>query len=311
MILLLSSLGCDVQTQLLKNELTRRGMKVLVIHTHKLHKQNISVILSLKGETVFSINKHSIIIEKIIFTTNPRTDAILYPPSSIDYPIEWRYRVGSFIKEFFDLFEEKCYPGTFLVTQKGESKMKVMQSASYAGLNIPTFSEISFENKKKDRFIKPLGFPFIISNKKNSPEEICVTSFGGMAEKSDNINYYPSISQTPISAHFHVRCFATTEKIFSSARKVLKSEVLVDFRQLNEQDDFNPKWSNITLSEKTQKSLKRLLQQFNLKWASPEFLVTKEGKEIFIDLNPCGDWYGFFTKKTRREIVKHIADIVL
>ncbi len=311
MILLLSSLGCDVQTRLLKNELERRGIETLVIDTHALHKKDISVSLSSKGEVKLSINKKNIVLEKIILTTNPRTDAILYSPSSILYPMEWRYRIGSFLREFIDLFEEQCYPGTFSAIQQGESKMKVMRYGTSTGLNIPTISQISFNEPKGYRFIKPLGFPFIVSNTTNNTDEVCVTSFGGMAKNSDPLKHYPNMSQTPIQAQYHLRCFATTEKVFTSSRKVLKGEKLIDLRQLNESENFNPIWSETILSKKTDGYLKKLLKSMSLKWACPEFLVDKQGKEIFIDLNPCGDWYGFFQKKTRREIVGHLGDLIL
>lgn len=80
---------------------------------------------------------------------------------------------------------------------------------------------------------------------------------------------------------------------------------MVDLRKLTVAEINPEKWLPFKIDSFHEKTIKRLLKKLKLKYACPEFLLTKEGRLVFIDLNPCGDWMGFFNKEEERVKISH------
>lgn len=309
MIIIFSSLGGDAQSLLLRKYLKLLNHQSVIIDTHYLYKSGISFGINNGIKTCF-IDGKEINVRAIIFSTHPRIDATSEVPRSVTYPTEWRLRLGWFFKEFCDFFREKTYfPSSLSGIDAMESKMNLLYEADKIGLFIPELNLISFgrANLVGDVFQKPLGFPFCITNKKGDKREKDVTVYGGISRKSSG--EYPKFEQSAILAELHIRCVATQEKVFAVARRVGKNEKGVDFRELNDIPDFAPIWNSYELSPYTESKIKTLLKKHRLSWACPEFLLNKK-KEYFIDLNPCGDWHGFFQKNKREEIAKHLIGCI-
>ncbi len=309
MILLISSLGKkDPQILLLIKRLSKID-DIFVLDTHRIHKSKIHLEIAHPG--YFFINKKKHILTSIVFTTNPRIDAILNSPKEILFPNDWRLRLESFLKEFLFLnLDGKNFPGSILKIEQAESKGLLMKKAQEVGLLVPNYTKIGFGIKEEYSWYKPLGFPFSVTNKKGLKSEVTLTAFGFYGDGNDKIESYPTLVQEGISADKHVRCFCTQENIFSVFRDNKENERMVDFRELNIDSNHSFRWKKYNLSKKSTLSLFELLKSLSLTWACPEFLIRDE-EEIFIDLNPCGDWYGFFNKNTNVKIVNEIYRVII
>ena len=68
-------------------------------------------------------------------------------------------------------------------------------------------------------------------------------------------------------------------------------------------------WKPHSLPAEISSQILKLMKNLSVCMASPEFLVDKNGDYILIDLNPCGDWYGFFSKIQRKEILDSIIQL--
>lgn len=53
-----------------------------------------------------------------------------------------------------------------------------------------------------------------------------------------------------------------------------------------------------------------LVRSCGLSHAAPEALETPEGEMVFIDLNPYGDWRGFFGRRREAEIAAALASTI-
>jgi hypothetical protein len=58
------------------------------------------------------------------------------------------------------------------------------------------------------------------------------------------------------------------------------------------------------------KKLANLREILGVQFCCPEFLFNKKGELTLIDINPCGDWYGFFPEERSREIASAIANVL-
>ena len=313
MIILFSSLGKeDVQVILLRKKIRLLGRQSVIINTHILYESYFQFGIE-NNKKYLLIKNRKIIIDSVVFMTHPRIDAIIDIPKSVQYPNEWRLRNNWWLKEFCDFFSEKSYfPGSLVEIDKGESKMFLLFEALKKGILIPTINEISFDKSLKKGvskiFQKPVGFPFCVTNKKGLSIEKALTSFGVISRRSSGV--FPKMEQSFIEADLHIRCFMTQNVIFAVSRIVDKNQKIKEFRELNELPEFHPKWVDYPISNSIFHKLKKFMKVMNLSWACPEFLVSNN-EHYFIDLNPCGDWYGFFNKNTREKIADEIVRIII
>ena len=51
------------------------------------------------------------------------------------------------------------------------------------------------------------------------------------------------------------------------------------------------------------------MDKLKISVASPEFILRDDGGLIFIDMNPCGDWLGFFSDEVVDEILSVLVEL--
>jgi len=159
-----------------------------------------------------------------------------------------------------------------------------------------------------------LGPPFVVSMNTEKRIEVGVTTTNVFHPNSKTIQpeKQPWQWQEPIYNVTQVRCLVIDDKIWAVRWEHNPSkDGIWDYRYANEVKELLVPWHPHELPCATAKALLRLMQKLKLRIASPEFLVTANGDHVFIDMNPCGDWLGFFPAKDNKEIVKMLANLLV
>lgn len=101
------------------------------------------------------------------------------------------------------------------------------------------------------------------------------------------ISIAPSIYQTLIEKEYELRVTVVGNKVFTAKIDSQKTTVSkIDWRQGNYDDMFSEGY----LSESTKIKLLNFHNKSGLVYAAYDFIVDKNGKEIFLECNPSGQW---------------------
>lgn len=72
----------------------------------------------------------------------------------------------------------------------------------------------------------------------------------------------------------------------------------------------SPRFIPAEPDDQVAKKLVALVSSCGLTHAAPEILETRDGRMVLIDMNPCGDWIGFFGRRAESEIAQVLADSI-
>lgn len=316
MILLISSkiAGVDIVADIISSSLQKLNLSCVVLNPHDLMTSECSLIQ--KGSRTELVVKGKTISPIVIYMANQwRCDSIIRIPSTVDYPAAFRSRIQQFMQDIRFAFENVIWiPGKYESIERADSKPALMKFASDSGLTIPTSTINSFvAPTDSDLYRKNLGFPFIVSLNKKKGSEVGVTTTNTLHDSAKyEIDGEVWQWQSAIESIGQIRSFIVGETIWSVIyRKVDGDNEICDFRQVNQVEKKQIIWEPFELPQQISVCLLSLIKHLGLTVSAPEFLITKTGELIFIDMNPCGDWYGFFNEETNCEIVsalvKHIS----
>ncbi len=315
MILIISSkiAGVDHAARLLCETLTKDKQEYCFINPHDLVSSHC--VLKQEGAKIELIVSNRVVVPHIIYiATNWRCDSIIRLPASVDYPAAFRAKVQQFMQDIRFAFEQTTWiPGKYESIEKADSKPTMLREASLAGLSTPSFTTNSFsippDSEKIGLFRKNLGFPFLVSLSKKKGSEVAITT--------TNTPYNPVLHlddgqpwqwQAPIKTVAQVRSYVVGHKIWSVCWKKTSDQTNTqDYRQLNQVEKMKIVWKPYVLPSDLTNSIFILMRRLNLMVASPEFLVSENGNHVFIDLNPCGDWFGFFDEIINKEIISSLS----
>lgn len=299
--------------ELLKAKLESNKVDFKVINPLNIAFDAIKVIEDEKGLRL-EIDDQEVQPTSFIFLNNWRTDSIVKVPSSTKYPNAFRMRAGHFLQDMQFAFESKTWlPGSIEAINRSDSKLRLFHEARKEGLVVPEFttntSGNSLPDLKKSVFRKNLGPAFTISLNNQTGKEAGVTTVGTFHETpltDGNLWQW----QKPIHTTIHVRCFVCGDEIWSSFWTRDQGDQFADYRFFGQVSGKEIKWIEHSIPTSVADSVKKLTRKMGLRYASPEFLINLNGEYVFIDLNPCGDWYGFFSDKSNCEIVDSICKAI-
>ena len=311
MILIISSLGLDPQVKLITARLKKIGQRYVVLNTHSLNRGKVISISAHKPGLIHMDGKEVGVVSKIYYATLPRVDAILDVPGDVVYPSEWRQRIDFFVDELLYFLEKSAssFPCTNYEMRLLDYKIILTQKLNNYGVST-LFDNIELSSKllsvDKEIFVKPVGFPFVLTNKKDSFDEVCVTRYGSALD--GNFTKLPSYSMKLIEQSVHVRAFVSQDKFFAVSRQVEQADQSLDYRLTND-DGLNKKikWNKFILPDSELQGIQKMMVDDNINWLIPEFLIDRKCACYLIDLNPAGDWYGYFDKSTRGQIANIIC----
>ncbi len=309
MILILASslYEDDPQIELLVDSLIEKGKKFRVINSLD-HNSLAGLCLVQEGKNIVLVDEdgENISPSKIFISRLVRSDCVIeFPPGCI-YTTMYRQKVESFVREIVMSFPEvRIFPGNWDSILKAEVKSYLLGVAFDCGLSVPPITKTCFGNPGSDfTYRKVLGYPFSISFNKRTREEIALTMFNGQVSTSDDHFCLPWQWQTEIKTSLHIRCVVVGSLVraYVSNWKLFPGE---DLRSVQENVDLV--WAVYTLPKNLEDKVFSLMNCLGLEFACPEFLVDQDGNHVFIDLNPCGDWYGFVNEDENILIAKEIV----
>ena len=101
----------------------------------------------------------------------------------------------------------------------------------------------------------------------------------------ESVALAPTMFQPYVDKAFELRCVVMGDKIFAAKLDSQASEdSRIDWR------GGDPEHEIFELPKSVQVSLRRLMDSFDLNFASLDMIVTPDGEFVFLELNPNGQW---------------------
>lgn len=309
----------SMEALLVAGELLKRKKDFLILNLLSSFKEGSISLVQKESTFKFYIKGREINITDCIFLNPFRPELLLLSINS-KYPHLDVHKLQQLYLDmifYFKRLKVRFIPGNIESILEGDSKTTLLYLANQVGLRVPNytadihFSKLSLIAKDGAFYKKNLGHPFVITldEHKKKLKALTVTNsleFPHLIDKED-LSYWQV--QAPIRAVSQVRAFVM-DNGFNTAVSADIEVPYSDFRQVRQIEGREFKWIKKDLPNDTLTKIVSLLKLLNLKYATPEFLLDENGDLIFIDLNPAGDWAGFFDKKTNLIISKTICDIL-
>jgi glutathione synthase/RimK-type ligase-like ATP-grasp enzyme len=104
----------------------------------------------------------------------------------------------------------------------------------------------------------------------------------------DGLRYSPMMFQAKIEKFRELRVTVVGEQIFPAAIDTTVSRVgQIDWRLDN---DLSYGWEPWELPDSVRDSLRRLVHSFGLNYAAADFILTPDGRYVFLEINAMGEW---------------------
>lgn len=107
-------------------------------------------------------------------------------------------------------------------------------------------------------------------------------------EKLGGLKHSPMIFQELIARTVELRSTVVGDQVFTAAVDASRAPE-VDWRR----DGVNliDAWEPYSLPPETEQALLRLCRRFGLSYAAADFMVTPEGRHVFLEINAAGEWF--------------------
>jgi hypothetical protein len=189
----------------------------------------------------------------------------------------------------------------------------VFKEALATGLTIPETTIYAKHpgktpSVKEGWYKKSLGFPCMVSHDKSTGTEKFVGNTNSICANAIEDGHYWQW-QSPVKAKAQIRCQIIGERVWSVLWEK-KNTPFVDLRE-NVNKKVKIEWQTYQLPPDTARKVIELMKRLEISIASPEFFIDQEDKLIFFDLNPCGDFRGFFPAEMSQEMVKSIYELCI
>ncbi len=316
MLLIFCSSFTNEHETLKKLALRLRKESVEYVTINPLHLATSDVSLVQEGSEIFlRLNGSKLRPQKFLFLNNWRVDSAIQIPDCVKYPGAFRLRVFQFLQDIRFAFEgSRWIPAKLENIERADSKLRLIVEARNCGLITPAYTintggQALPPQDGTGMFRKSIGPAFSVSLNTETGKEVGVTTVGTLSDSFIRDGQLWQW-QEPISTVTHVRCFVCGDHVWSVCWNRKDKESHADYRFVGQVSGQNIEWQPYELPSETASGLAKLLECLSLQYASPEFLIDKDGEHVFIDLNPCGDWSGFFSDKTESEILDFLVAVV-
>ncbi len=187
---------------------------------------------------------------------------------------------------------------------RGVNKLVVLNEARKLDIETPETYIVTAKNLLQNSIkliTKPISEVFnpTVQNRKFAT----YTEF--VSKSSLKSNFFPSLFQTLVEKEADIRVFIVQNKVFSMAiRSQEHAQTKIDFRKylsINPNRNFGFK-----LPIELEIKLVKLLHKINLETASIDMIFTKDGKFVFLEANPIGQ-FGMTSKPCNYYLEHEIA----
>lgn len=308
-IVALTHLEHDCQLDHVERLVKKEGIWMFRICTNANYDQNFALQTKGSKTTIFFEGK-PLVIKVVWYASHPRTDAMYC--RGFRFPGEHRSAMLQFVLDLHYSYQSTVawFPCNINLIEQADSKPFLLREANLAGLKTPPVTLNATLLTKQGvlagkLYKKKLGFPSIVTFDKKSGYEVVTTTENKLGDSNAGREIWQW--QTPVESYAHVRCCIVEKKIWAVVwNRESSIGRLYDYRTQKKAE----KWEAYVLPARIKMSLMKLADRLDLKIACPEFLIDKEGQHIFIDMNPCGDWAGFFEESASDDIATSIAKML-
>lgn len=169
-------------------------------------------------------------------------------------------------------------------------QLKVAQSVGLK-TSESTITNTPFEIKHGNKYVsKPLSNCLSLKHKNNIYNNYTCMCVGNESQEDLFISYY----QEYVSKEFEIRVFYLDGQCFAMAiHSQDNPKTMVDYRRYDYSN--HNRLEPITLPAEISTKLIDLMNMLNLQTGSIDFILTKEGDYVFLEVNPCGQYDIFNT----------------
>lgn len=106
----------------------------------------------------------------------------------------------------------------------------------------------------------------------------------------ENLRYAPMVFQETVEKAVEVRAVVVGDEVFAAAIDPNRSErTTVDWRR--DGAAVARDWMPYDLPDPVRRGLLNLVARFGLRYGAADFIVTPDGRHVFLEVNACGEWY--------------------
>lgn len=267
--------------------------------------RKLSLKTNHQGDIDIYFEKQKLLVESVFVSRIFRTDCMIRGMDNILYPNLFRNNANDFLSSVvYALSDRKWFPATYSAILRSDSKLNMYSEATKCGISVP-YTEVSYSRMRGRVIRKALPYPFTVSNKKSSREEKTVTLYTSTDKNDSNLGM-AWVWQKYVKPTYQVRSVFVETKNWAVATKVSPADFHFDLREVSD-TGIKTEWYSYQLPEEILFNIRKLMRRLDIKYCCPEMLVDKKGAHYLIDLNPCGDFWGFFSRKITAEIAHAIA----
>ena len=201
----------------------------------------------------------------------------------------------------------KCRIGSYFSPKV--NKINVLNIASKNGLNIPIsrlLHQISVKFEADKRYITKSINEIVLFYKRGKEYQNKTTAIS--SKKQLNIEF-PTLFQEYVNKYCEIRVFYFFGKLFAMAIMSQTNEkTKVDFRNYDYEKPNRAVPFNI--DSRTARQINNFMKELNLNMGSLDFIQNTEGKLIFLEVNPIGQ-YGMVSKPCNYKLENLIANKIV
>jgi hypothetical protein len=175
---------------------------------------------------------------------------------------------------------------------RAESKLLQLKVAHAVGLTLPETTVtndpawVERLRARSPRLITKLLLPLDYAMR--ASERFFYTSEVG-SRRLEGLKWAPQIFQPLVEKARELRVVAVGRELFVGSLDASRTERgRVDWRRLDQRDDV--KWEHADLPRAEARKVFALLDALGLSSGALDFIVTREGRHVFLELNPAGEW---------------------
>jgi glutathione synthase/RimK-type ligase-like ATP-grasp enzyme len=175
--------------------------------------------------------------------------------------------------------------------RRGEVKALQLAEACKAGLEIP-HTLISNDPARATTFVEALGDtecaikPLVaVGVTDEQGYRLPLTTTLPQGHSLESVALAPTMLQPYVDKAFELRCVVIGKRIFCA-----KMDSQADEKSRIDWRGGDPEHEVFDLPEQVEASIHRLMQSFGLNFASLDMIVTPDGRYVFLELNPNGQW---------------------
>lgn len=320
MILAIGNSGCYETEAYLEvmRAVERRGKKML------LFKQD----QCLKGEyltyrVVGGISSYVVVIDKIEYDVN-KFSTIWYmhpmlPKELLNHKqVEFRPFISAqFLemrKALWYLLRHKKWLNDPCKASEAENKIFQLSVATQVGFEIPD-TVITSDPENVRIFYDKHGGDIIVKTLAVSPipDRVLYTNKVSPNQMAtiNSLRMSPSIFQENVAKEYELRITVVGDNIFPvKIHSQADERTSLDWRVRPKLNDFEVKMEQTTLPSHVESKIMVFMKEIGLSYGCIDMIVTRDGKYVFLEINPSGQWY-FVQLRTGARIAEAIAGLLI